>query len=626
MARRMTKGTLKANSPGKQFARKCHGAVVASVLLLVAGSVHAADPALPVTGNLLGSVVDDTGTPQIGATIFLLNKYDRVIAKTLSGPRGRFAFVSVPGDVYSIRASVPSFLPAIKNKILVQGGMDSVLRIHLATLLSSIELSYSVPSVTMTDDWKWVLRSSPATRPINRYANARLGRGPDEQPALFSGTHAVLFLSGGDGGLVDSDTSLADMGTGFALSTDIYGSNHLRVSGAFGESTMSGIPQMAMLATYSRKEGGALARPPEVTLTMTQIGNLGARTNAMSANGPGSGAALVGGLGGMVPLRSMSLSTYNVSDIIDGVHLEYGLTGESVDYLQHTSRISPFGRVTIDGGKVGEFVAAYSDGDRPDVLSRHDRQAQEADNGELSSVMNGVGRVPQISLRNGRLRLERTQNAELGWKRTLHSVTLGASAFYEDTIDGRINIAGDTSGLDGRNLLSDSLSTTSFLNIGNYRRNGYLVSSRRQFGDNLDVSLAFGRMGGFSADGISESAGTPHNLLLNQSPKNVAAVNIKSSIPLFATQINAGYGWAQSGSVIPRHIFTTQNTRLSPGLNIYFRQPLPSVFGLPGRLELTGNLQNLLAQGYLPVGGADGRRLLAVQSPRAVRGGLNFIF
>ena len=161
--------------------------------------------------------------------------------------------------------------------------------------------------------------------------------------------------------------------------------------------------------------------------------------------------------------------------------------------------------------------------------------------------MNGVGRVPQISLRNGRLRLERTQNAELGWRRTLHSVTLGVSAFYEDTIDGRINIAGDTSGLDARNLLSDSLSTTSFLNVGNYRRNGYLVSSRRQFGDNLDVSLAFGRMGGFSADGISESTGTPYNLLLSQSPKNVATVNIKSSIPLFATQINAGYGWAQSG-------------------------------------------------------------------------------
>ena len=99
---------------------------------------------------------------------------------------------------------------------------------------------------------------------------------------------------------------------------------------------MSGIPQMALFATYSRKDGVALARPPEVTLTMTQIGNLGGQSNRVSANGPVSGAALVGGLGGLVPLRSMSLSTYNVSDIIDEVHLEYGLTGESVDYLQHT--------------------------------------------------------------------------------------------------------------------------------------------------------------------------------------------------------------------------------------------------------------------------------------------------
>ena len=570
-------------------------------------------------GNLLGSIVDDAGTPQIGATIQLLNKYDRVVAKTLSGSGGHFAFLSLPNDVYSVRASVPSFLPAIKNKILVQGGLDSILKIHLATMLSSIELSYTVPSATMTDDWKWVLRSSPATRPINRYTND-----PSASTAVFSQTRAAVFLSGGDGGLVDSDSSFADMGTGFVLSTNIYGNNLVRVSGAVGGSTTMGAPRMALLATYSRKDDGmTLASPPEVTFTMTQIGSLGAQQNSTLSSGSISSA----GLGNLVPLRTMSLSTYNVLDIFGGVHMEYGMTGESVDYLQHTSRISPFGRVTVKAGKAGEVIAAYSDGGRPNILSRHDQRSQGGDDSDdLSTAVNGVGRVPEISLRNGRLRLERTQNAELGIKKTVHSVVLGASAFYEDTVDGRINIAGDTNGLDGRNLLSDSLSTTSFLNIGNYRRSGYLVSSRRNFGDNLDVSLAFGRMGGFSADGITASTGTPHNLLLSQSPKNVAAVNLRAFIPVADTHISAGYGWAQSGSLIPRHIFTTQDTRLSPGLNIYFRQPLPSLFGMPGHLEFTGNLQNLLAQGYLPVGGVSNTRLLAVQSPRAIRGGLNFIF
>ncbi len=81
-----------------------------------------------------------------------------------------------------------------------------------------------------------------------------------------------------------------------------------------------------------------------------------------------------------------------------------------------------------------------------------------------------------------------------------------------------------------------------------------------------------------------------------------------------------------SGTVVPRHVFTTQSTYVEPGLNIDVRQPLPSFFGMPGHLELTADLRNLLAQGYLPFNTGDGHTLLIVQAPRAIRGGLNFIF
>ena len=47
-------------------------------------------------------------------------------------------------------------------------------------------------------------------------------------------------------------------------------------------------------------------------------------------------------------------------------------------------------------------------------------------------------------------------------------------------------------------------------------------------------------------------------------------------------------------------------------------------FGLPSHLELTADLRNLLAQGYVPAG--SGGQLLIVQSPRAIRGGLNLTF
>ncbi len=40
----------------------------------------------------------------------------------------------------------------------------------------------------------------------------------------------------------------------------------------------------------------------------------------------------------------------------------------------------------------------------------------------------------------------------------------------------------------------------------------------------------------------------------------------------------------------------------------------------------TADLSNLLAQGYLPQAGLDGRRLLLVQTPRRFPGGVSFTF
>ena len=65
--------------------------------------------------------------------------------------------------------------------------------------------------------------------------------------------------------------------------------------------------------------------------------------------------------------------------------------------------------------------------------------------------------------------------------------------------------------------------------------------------------------------------------------------------------------------------------RPEAGLNLCVRQPIPTFFSLPWRMEASADLRNLLAQGYLPLS-AGGQRLLLVQTPRSVRGGLSFIF
>jgi hypothetical protein len=609
---------------------KFSGIALTSVLLVFAGRGLGADLSLPVSGNLLGAVADSAGIPQMGVTVQLFNKYHHLVAKARSDAEGHFTFLSVPVDLYSVHASLSNFLPVSRDRIAIKAGLDSVLQIHLATLFSSVEVSYLLPTAAMSDDWKWVLRSSAVTRPINRYLPAELSGQPTNgslRPHLFSETHALLSVSGGDGGVADADSPSGDVGTGFALSTNFLGKNQLQVSGSLGQNAASvGPPAIAFGVVYSRNEDGLLGRPPEVTLSLAQVAGVGSQALAAESSSANFAPAA-----GSTTLRAMSLSVYEVADPLDGIHLEYGVTGESVDYLQHKSRISPFARLTVDTGKSGQWIAAYSDGGRPDELTKHKRIAEADEDvytsgSDLAAAVNTLARLPQISSRDGRLQLQRTQNLEIGYNKVSGTRTYALSAFYEDVTNGRINVAGDTSPLESQDLLSDNLSRTSTYNIGGYRRTGYLASVKQKWSEHLHSTLAYGRVGGFAADAARFSTQAGDTNFLTEKNRNVAAIDLKAVIPAVGMQITTDYGWVDSGTIVPRHVFATQDVYMAPGLNIYVRQPVPSFFGLPGRLEITADLRNLLAQGYLPLEVGGGRSLLMVQSPRAIRGGVNFIF
>lgn len=587
------------------------------------GQCLAADLSLPVTGALLGTVVDAGGTPQMGATVQLLNKYERILARTVSSADGHFAFTGLPVDVYSVRVSLASFLPVSRDKIAVKAGVDSVLQIHLASLFSSIELTYTVPTGGMTDDWKWVLRSSPATRPINRvFAESIPVRGAKIHPQIFSNTRAMLSVSGGDGGFLDSDSVFGDLGTGFALTTNFLGKNELQLAGNFGPGGQTGPTTMSLCAIYTPSPSGGLASAPEVTLTMAQFGRFGTQ--------PSGGDFETPALASDVPsLRTMSLSFYDTADLLDNIHVEYGMTGESVEFMQQSSRVSPFARLTADLGSRGEVLIAYSDGGRPNELTAHQEDKNllaDADSANLANAVDAMSRLPLMSERDGHLELERAQDYEMGYKKVIASRTYAVSAFYEDVSNGHINVAGDLSDLPAGNLLSDGMSLTSSYNIGHYHRTGYVASVNQRLTDTFHVALAYGRMGGFTtaAGGLNMTGDSPRGFL-EENDHNVANADVEWRIPLTGTQFIASYGWADAGTFIPRHAFTTQSTYIAPGFNISLRQPIPSPFG-PGHFEFTADLRNLLAQGYVPIGTGSGNQMLIVQAPRAIRGGLNFVF
>src|SRR5947209_2818115 len=115
-------------------AHKTIAGMLSSLILLSAPAMSRAASIPRLSGEIAGMVTDTSGIPQMGATVLLYNRQERLYQRALTNERGTFTFASLLPDLYSVRVSLSSFVPAIRGNISVEPGMRSVLNVSLATL------------------------------------------------------------------------------------------------------------------------------------------------------------------------------------------------------------------------------------------------------------------------------------------------------------------------------------------------------------------------------------------------------------------------------------------------------------------------------------------------------------
>ena len=563
-------------------------------------------------GAIGGVVTNALGTPQMGASVVLYNRQERVYEKALTDERGEFKFAGLLPELYSIRVSLATFVPALKRDILVQPGMRSILNVSLNTLFSSIQVAYPAPenSSFMTDDWKWMLRTAAATRPVLRFTGDALGKDPvqSSHASLFSDTRGVLKLSAGDGPLVTGIGNEADMGTAFALATSVLGNNQLEVSGNVGYGSQTGVPVAAFRTAYSRGGSGG----PEVSVTMRQLflpGRLGTAAGSESA---------------LPMLRSLSASLDDRTELTDELSLQYGFTLDSVSFGDHLSYFSPYARLSYSLGDNGTLALAYTSGNaRPDLAGD---AAQDSD---LQHDLNTIGLFPRISLLGGRPRIQRGNELELAYTRKIGSRTYELSAYRESVVNAALSLVSTANLEPSSDLLPDLFTGNSIFNAGHYQGDGYTAAVTQNLGERFSATLMYGTMTGLTAGQGEIVSGSPDELrsLIRSGRRQAATARITATAPWTGTHIIASYQWSGDHRwVMPGRLYTTQSMRAMPGLNVYFRQPIPGLSILPCRVEATADLRNLLAEGYLPLGTPNGLQAMLVQNPRSFRGGFSFIF
>lgn len=585
-------------------------------LALYSFPASAIEPA-PLWGSLTGRVMDSGGVPQMGATVMLYNRFERFVARAITSERGTFAFDSLLPDVYSLRVNLASFVPALKRDIAVQPGMRSFLAVNLTTLLSSVELVYMTPGqyAVMSEDWKWILRGSQATRPVLRIIPGVDISDPSQTAragTLFRDTHGVLKLSTGDSGMLANAGNQADLGTAFALATSVFGSHQVSLSGNVGYASHAGSPTAGFRTSFS---GDVAGSSPEVNVTMRQV-FLPTRI----------GGALLAGQASNIPaLQTLAVTFADRRQLSDEVMLEFGSSLESVSFLNRLNFLSPFVRLRLGATQTGALELAYSSGAAPTELLR----SEDANETELQHDITTLSLFPRVSLRGGIAHVQRSQNFEVGYRRTLGKRTVSVSGYKEAISNATVNASVPVDFFGAGELLPDLATSASVFNAGRLNRMGYTAAISEAFANYLHVTLAYGYSGGLRMARNELATTDPDEVrgLFRRGWRHSLTARVSGTAPRSGTRYIASYQMTDYNSLNPVHLSLTQRANFEPGVNFYLRQPVPGFAAMfPGRLEATAEMRNLLGQGYITLSTPGGQRLLLVQSPRAFRGGVSLIF
>lgn len=562
---------------------------------------------ITLSGGLAGTVRDSLGKPQMGAIVALYDYRDQLLDRALTNESGVFSFGGLIPNLYSVRISLSSFLPAVRDGIKVQSGTRRMLDVNLSTLFSSIQFGNLDGGQTglMNDDWKWTVRSAGSTRsilhilPVHNAASV-----PTFHAPAFSESRGLVRVSGGDPASSAAFSSDADAGTAFAFATSLYGANQLEFSGNMGYVSAGGLPSAAFRAAYSRPLWGS---NPVLAVTVRQI----------------SVPERVNGLDGSTPhFRTSALSLGDKVQVSDALDWEYGFEFDSMSYIERIHYFSPYAKLTYHVGETKVDLTYTSGNARPDLGA-----APSAANNDLESDVSALGRVPRVSLRDGHAKVQRGEDYELGVSRRAGSREFRIAAYRESVSNAALTSSSPGGDVFSGDLLPDLLSNTALFNAGDYHTVGYTASLTQDLGDRYKLTLNYGSVGVLVPQtGVPVASADDLRARIHPERRQAVTTQMAGVIKQSGTRFLASYQFSNLRSATSGHVYSTQPTHPEPGLNVYLRQPIPNVPGLPARMEVTADLRNMLAQGYLPFDLPDGRKLLLMRTPRSVRGGLNFTF
>ena len=533
-------------------------------------------------GAISGYVRDASGVPQMGAVVEIIGSAARSMTVFTDGAGFYSASDLLPG-FYSVKVSAASFLPALREKVGLHPGTNVRLNITLSTLLNAMKVA-PLRGPAEDDDWKWTLRSV-ANRPVLRVfddpAASAEHQGHDVKASLS-------FLAGSEAGGYGSGS---DMSTGFSVERSIFSADRVGLRGNVGYG--EGLPAVVLRANYSHllPDGSG----PSMAITMRRF----APSDSYLHN---------------AALQALALSAGDDLTVGDVLELKFGSELQTVQFLGHVNAFRPFGSADLHLSP--NMVIAYDYATSlPNTRAEKGFDSSPADLSEAD---------PRVSMTNFTTRLEQAHHQEVNISRRMGKNKMQVAVFSDRVNNTALTGTGDVSTAGGF-LLPDVYSGTFTYAGDTLDTRGLRVVLERTLASDLTATLDY-------ANGGVLELGKPNVPLqdaqqwMGTQRRHALAAKLSGTVPGSHTRWVASYRWVNGSALTPVDMFNASPGQSDPFLNIFIRQPIPTLGFLPAHMEALIDVRNLLAQGYVPVMGQDGQTVYLVQSARCVRGGVTISF
>ncbi len=537
-------------------------------------------------GAISGYVRNAGGVPQMGALVEILGSAVREL-KVFTDERGFYSAAGLIPGVYSVRVSAPSFLPALRERVGLRAGSNALVNVTLNTLFEAVQLG-PLRGPADEDDWKWTLRAV-SNRPILRMLDdgSQIVASQGDKNDSHELKASLSFLAGSESAGYGSSR---DISTGFSVEHSLFSSGTVALQGNVGYG--SGLPTAVLRTSYSHKL--ANGSEPQVAFTMRRLSSPDVNLHNAA-------------------LQALALTTSDSFTFGNVLELKFGSELQTIQFMGRVNAFRPFGSADLhlSPNTVLEYQYASS---LPNSRLEKGFDSAPADLRESEPRMSIVGFAPS---------LQREHHQELSVSRRLGKNNLQVAVYSDHVSNPSLTGVGEMAATS--EVLPDLYSGTFSYQGKDLDTRGMRVVLQRKLASDLTATLDYAYGGVLDLTKPDVDLEDARRWLAVEQ-RHAVAGKLSGTIPRSHTRWITSYRWVSGQGLTPVDMFNSSAGQSDPYFNVFLRQPIPGTGFLPCRMEALVEIRNLLAQGYVPVMGQDGRTVYLVQSARAVRGGVAFTF